>query len=65
ETMLSWEFYAMLYDKISVRNNGYQRYGTQYEVDQDNKIKGLYPLENAKKVNEWRKQVGLSSLSDE
>jgi outer membrane protein OmpA-like peptidoglycan-associated protein len=65
ELKMSWVFYASLYDKLSMRIKGYQRYGTQYEMDNMRNIKGLSPLENKEMINEWRRQVGLSNLSDE
>lgn len=54
----------MLYDKISIARNGYQRYGTQWEADKNGLLIGLYPFEDESMVAEYRKQVGLAPLSD-
>lgn len=64
DQVISWEYYAMLYDKISIVSNGRQRYGTQWIIDQDGVLTGLYPFENLDMVPEYRKQVGLAPLSD-
>lgn len=61
---IRWEMFALLWDKISLKEKGYQRYGTQFEVDSFGNILGLYKLENMNMTNEWRKQVGLDPLSD-
>lgn len=62
---LSWDLYAILWDKISLKENGFQRYGTQFEINEKGEIKGLHRLEDQRKVREWRHQVGLGPLSDE
>jgi len=64
EQLISWEYYAMLYDKINIVRNGHQRYGTQYILDKGRMLSGLYPFEEEDKVAEYRKQVGLAPLSD-
>jgi len=70
EQLISWEYYAMLYDKINIVRNGHQRYGTQWIMgekwvpDENGKLSGLYPFEDEDMVDEYRKQVGLVPLSD-
>jgi hypothetical protein len=64
EQLLSWEYYAMLYDKISIARNGHQRYGTQWEADANGVLIGLYPFEDEDMVAEYRKQVALPPLRD-
>ena len=64
EQLISWEFYAMLYDKINVVLNGRQRYGTQWMMDKNGVLSGLVPFEDDGMVAEYRKQVGLAPLSD-
>ena len=64
EQLISWEFYAMLYDKINIVRNGHQRYGTQYVLKNGHVLSGLYPFEEEEKTAEYRKQVGLVPLSD-
>ena len=68
--LISWEYYAMLYDKINIVRNGHQRYGTQWIMgekwvaDENGKLSGLFPFEDEDMVAEYRKQVGLVPLSD-
>lgn len=50
-------YMAMLYDRIAVRENRPQKYGTQ--MDANGK---LCPLLDASKVNEWRKEVGMPPI---
>ncbi len=64
EQLISWEYYAMLYDKINIVRNGHQRYGTQYILENGHVLSGLYPFEEEEKTAEYRKQVGLVPLSD-
>lgn len=57
--------FAMLYDRMKMNQNLPQRYGTQMNLD--NRITGaveLYPLEDAAKVDEWRKELGLEPLKE-
>ena len=48
----------------NLKEKGYQRYGTQFELDMLGNILRLSKLESKEMVNEWRKQVGLDPLSD-
>jgi hypothetical protein len=64
EQLLSWEYYATLYDKICLVRNGHQRFGTQLMADETGRITGRYPFEDESLVAEYRKQVGLAPLSD-
>jgi hypothetical protein len=53
----------MLYDRLKMNQNLPQRYGTQAVLN--NTLTGayeLYKLEDEKKVNDWRKEVGLPPL---
>jgi OmpA family len=63
EGKVPWRYYAMLYDKISLKENKYQRYGTQIEIDDKGNLIGYLPLEDVKKVNELRKQVKLPPIN--
>jgi hypothetical protein len=49
-------YLAMLKDRIDVREGRPQKYGTQRGPD------GLCPLQDASRVNEWRKEVGLPPI---
>jgi len=64
EQLISWEYFAMLYDRINITRNGHQRYGTQWILDKNRTLSGLYPFEEEDMVAEYRKQVGLVPLSD-
>ena len=54
---------AMMEDRICLFEGRPQRYGTQLEEDKDGKWH-LYKLENPEKVDEYRKSVGMGTLSD-
>ena len=58
---LEWYYYALLYDKISIQQNGFQKYGTQWQIDEKGKLIGRYPY-NESTIDECRKQVGLPPL---
>lgn len=59
----SWEHYAMLYDRLQVMRDLPQRYGTQYRPPGPGTATlELFPLEDAGKVNVWRKEIGLEPL---
>ncbi len=49
-------YLALLKDRIDVREGRPQKYGTQRGPD------GLCPLLDASRVNEWRKEVGMSPI---
>lgn len=51
--------YAYLYDRIAIREGRKQKYATQF----DEAFK-LYPIEDMKKVDKFRKAVGLSKIED-
>lgn len=54
---------AMMEDRICLFEGRPQRYGTQLEEDKDGKWH-LYKLEDPEKVDEYRKSVGMGTLSD-
>lgn len=60
----SWGSYALLYDRVQVRENKAQRYGSQVSFDNKTKQYRLDPLEDESKVDEWRKEMGLQPLAD-
>jgi hypothetical protein len=58
-----WEWYATLFDRIQINEGRPQKYGTQYEIDKnDPSLYKLSPLENANKVDEYRKELGLPPI---
>jgi outer membrane protein OmpA-like peptidoglycan-associated protein len=61
----SWEWYAIMFDRIRIDEKQPQRYGTQYIQDGDNpKAFILAPIEEPDKVDEYRNQVGLGSINN-
>lgn len=57
------EYYAMMYDRLSVLEKGMQRYGTQYKADPtDPGLYRLAPLENPEKINTWRAELKLGVI---
>jgi tetratricopeptide (TPR) repeat protein len=60
-----WQQYALMFDRMRMNRNLPQRYGTHYNLDnRATNEKILYPLEDEKKVDEWRKEIGLEPLRD-
>lgn len=54
--------YAYLMDKIMLKETGFQKYGSQYKID-NNKII-ISPLIDSTNVDSYRKEAGLSSLKE-
>lgn len=61
---ISWERYAMMYDRMCVNENIPQHYGTHTRYDDKTGKAELYPLEDPLKVDQWRKETGLGPLSE-
>jgi hypothetical protein len=59
---LPWVRYANMYDRSLFNDNLPQRYGTHTRYNEQTKSEELYPLEDASRVDEWRKEVGLPPL---
>ena len=59
---VSLQRYAYLYDNVYLNKTGKQKYGTQFTIV--NGIPTPRPIENFKKVNKYRKEVGLEPLED-
>ncbi|MFN0204278.1 MAG: OmpA family protein [Bacteroidia bacterium] len=55
-----WIYYALLFDKIKVKQGLLQLYGTQFK---DENFKKLLPNEGMQKVNEARTKIGLVPLA--
>ncbi|MCR5077598.1 MAG: tetratricopeptide repeat protein [Prevotella sp.] len=54
---------AMMEDRINMFEGRPQKYGSQLHTGPDGRMQ-LYPLQDAKKVDEWRKEVGMKPLAD-
>ena len=55
--------FANLYDRVNIRNTGYQKYGTQVTL-----LNGKYvplPIIDIKNVDKYRKQLGINQSLDE
>lgn len=61
---LGWERYALMYDRALFNDNKPQKYGTHTMYNEKTGKEELYPLENEKKVNEWRREIGLQPLEE-
>lgn len=59
ETQLSQ--FPMLYDRVMVKKNGVQKFGTQLFVDDTGEL-NVYSLESLEKVDEWRSEYDLEPL---
>lgn len=53
--------YAYLYDRIMVKEQGKQYYGTQFRSTKD---KELFPIVDAAKVNERRRALGMGTVEE-
>ena len=56
--------YAYLYDRVKINRDQLQQYGTQMRVDTLKMTCEPKPVEDPVKLNERRKQVGLSPMED-
>jgi tetratricopeptide (TPR) repeat protein len=61
---LPWVRYAFIYDRCRFNENKPQKYGTHTRFNEQTRSEEPYPLEDASKVNEWRKELGLPPLED-
>jgi len=56
--------YAYLKDRVLLRENKQQIYGTQVTIDPTNKIPKVLPTEDEPNLNNRRKEIGLSPIED-
>jgi len=61
---ISWYYFAKLYDKISVKLTGFQRYGTQIIMINKGTMSFLNPVKDIGMLNEYRKQMKLVPYPD-
>jgi len=61
---LPWERYAAIYDRSLFNDGKPQRFGTHTSYNEQTKTTELYPLEDESRVDEWRKEIGLSPLEE-
>lgn len=64
ENELPWERYATMYDRALWYDKKPQRYGTHTQYNEMTQKEELYPLEDASKVDMWRKEIGLIPLKE-
>lgn len=56
--------FALMFDRMRMNQNKPQRYGTHAYLDPSKgNTDELYPLEDASRVDEWRKDIGLEPLN--
>ena len=55
--------YANIYDRVLLRDKGYQKYGTQVFLNTHNEYEP-YKIEEFTKVNKYRKELGLIPLEE-
>jgi hypothetical protein len=60
----NWESYAMMYDRIQMREEKPQKYGTQVFMSPETGKWQLHTLLDKTKVAAWRKEAGLMPLED-
>lgn len=61
---LTWDRYAMIYDRGLFNENKPQRYGTHTRYNERTGKTELYPLEDESRVAEWRRELGLPPLEE-
>lgn len=59
-----WESYALMYDRVQTSENKPQKFGSQIKYNSETKKHELFPLLDAAKVDEWRKEMGMRPLAD-
>jgi hypothetical protein len=59
---LAIDSYAYIEDKILLKKTGFQKYGTQFNIEKDSII--MAPLADPEKVNYYRVNLGLNVLED-
>lgn len=59
-----WADYALMYDRIQTSRDQPQRYGSQVRYNSKDQKYELFPLEDASKVDEWRREAGLQPLAE-
>ena len=64
ENELGWEWYARIYDRALYNENLPQKYGTHTRYNENTGKEELYPIEDEKKVDIWRKELGLEPLAE-
>jgi len=58
-----WQDYALMYDRLQTSLGKPQRYGSQVTYNRTTQRYELSPLEDATRVEQWRKEVGLQPLA--
>lgn len=61
-----WLFYATMYDRLMILKGKPQRFGTQYRQisgGDGNEKHELFPLEDSRNLNNFRKSIGLEPLN--
>lgn len=64
EKEASWQWYALMYDRLQTEEGKPQKYGSQVRYNDTTKKYELFPLEDEAKVDEWRREAGMGPLAD-
>jgi hypothetical protein len=64
EKEASWQWYALMYDRLQTDEGKPQKYGSQVRYNDTTKKYELFPLEDESKVDLWRKEAGMGPLAN-
>ncbi|MBL7711581.1 MAG: hypothetical protein JNL13_03915 [Chitinophagaceae bacterium] len=64
EREASWQWYALMYDRLQTDREKPQKYGSQVRYNDTTKKYELFPLEDEARVDEWRREAGMGPLAD-
>lgn len=64
EREASWQWYALMYDRLQTERGKPQKYGSQVRYNNTTKKYELFPLEDEARVDEWRREAGMGPLAD-
>ena len=56
--------YAMFMDRLTLRESGYQVYGTQLAIDDKSKNPYVLPIQDVDQVDYLRSEIGLNSMQE-
>lgn len=64
EKEANWSSYALMYDRIAINENKPQKFGSQIRYNEITNKYELFPLLDESKVDDWRKEIGMSPLAE-
>lgn len=60
----NWQSYALMYDRVQVRQEKPQLYGSQLRYNETTKEMEFFPIEDEANVNKRRAEMGLGPIED-